>query len=110
MAVNFRTGKYDTARHTPGSAITAGDVVELGTTLCGIAHQDIAANVEGILAVGGGVYDAPATSGDVIAAGDKLYWNGTVAEEASSGGVPLGYCVEPKADGETTIRFRHDSW
>ncbi len=71
--------------HTPGSAVTAGDVVLIGTVPA-IAPNDIAASTLGSVSVAG-LYKVPKTS-DTFTAGDAVYWDadGTpVTGTASSG-------------------------
>lgn len=57
----LRQGNPRFIDYTPASgAVTAGQVVLLGNLAgvsCGIAHQDIANNTLGALAIGDGVYD-----------------------------------------------------
>ena len=83
---DLKNGSPVMADYTPGSAVTAGDVVVVAGVPC-IAHSDIAANELGALAVGGGIYT---TTGDAaIDAGDKVYWDDTankVSETASGNG------------------------
>lgn len=63
----------DTIDHTPGSALVAGTVVVIGTTIVTIAHVDIAANAKGAVATRG-VFNVPKDNSDV-SAGDALYWD-----------------------------------
>lgn len=63
----------DTLDYTPGSAVTAGDVVLFGTTVVTIVVNDIAANVKGAVSTRG-VWNVPKDNSDV-AAGDALYWD-----------------------------------
>lgn len=62
----------DTIDHTPGSAVTAGDVIVKGNMVT-IAPVDIAANVLGAVATRG-VFNVPKDNSDV-SIGDTLYWN-----------------------------------
>ena len=55
--------------YTPGSAVSAGDVVVQGD-LIGIAKLDIAADALGALAVKG-VFDFPKAAGDSTAHGSR---------------------------------------
>lgn len=63
----------DTLDHTPVAAVTAGDVILIGTTVVCIAPVDIAANVKGSISVRG-VWNVPKDNSDV-SAGDALYWD-----------------------------------
>jgi len=51
----FKHGTPRMVDHTPSGAVAAGEVVLIGELLC-IAHNAIAANVKGAVAIGGGVY------------------------------------------------------
>jgi len=96
--------------HTPGSAITAGDVVVQGD-LVGIAKGDIAASKPGALAVEG-VYDVAkeAGGGVTFSTGDKVYWDDTndVAVATDGGGANklMGKAVANAADADATVRVR----
>jgi len=69
--------------YTPGSAVTAGDVV-VQSKLLGVATADISANAKGALAIRG-VFRFPKNtgSGNSFAAGAKVYWN-TSSDKATS--------------------------
>jgi predicted RecA/RadA family phage recombinase len=106
----FKHGEPLMVDHTPGSAVSAGDVIKTNDSLR-IAHSDIASGAKGALAAGGGVYEFPKTSGSTTAiADDKLvYWDATnhVITTTSSGNTKLGYTVGASVDGDTTQRVRH---
>lgn len=111
MQAKFISGDPIMIPYTPSGAIAAGDVIVEGDSTF-IAHLPIAANTLGAVAAGGGVYEATATGGsggDVIALGDRLYWDDTadVAEESATSNVQLGIAIEDKAETATTIRFVH---
>lgn len=57
--------------YTPGSAVSAGDVVVVAGVPM-VAHADIPANTLGAVAAGGGVYTV--TGNGAIAAGTRVYW------------------------------------
>ena len=108
----LKKGEYQAVDYTPGSAVTAGDVVVIASRNY-IAHRDIAANALGSLAASGGVYTFPKTAGSTtaIAAGTKVYWDATnkVATATSSGNTVLGYVVPAgSADADTTVDVVHD--
>jgi len=96
--------------HTPGSAVSTGDVVVQGD-LIGIAKLDIAANALGALALDG-VFDFPKSTGGgtAIAAGAKVYWDvgDTEAKEDAEAGANkyLGKVVAAAADAAATVRVR----
>jgi predicted RecA/RadA family phage recombinase len=64
----------DVVDYTPGTAVTAGDVILLGTIPC-IAPADIAASALGSLAISG-VWKVPQKA-EIISAGDSVYWDAT---------------------------------
>lgn len=108
MQAIFVYGNPIMTPYTPSGAVSAGDVIVEGSRIF-IAHQDIAANALGSVAAGGGVYDFLATSGDVVAMGDPLYWDdsGNNAEESPTSNTAIGPCLVAKGSGETTIRALH---
>ena len=67
----------DAIDYTPGSDLSAGDVVVL-SDLVGVTKRDITANTFGALAVTG-VFDFAKTGGGGVtfAIGDKVYWDDT---------------------------------
>lgn len=97
--------------YTPVGAITAGDVVVLGAFI-GIATHDIAAGIQGSLAVDG-VFDMPKSTsgGSGFAAGAGIvYWDATnlVATLSDLGNTPIGYSIIACADLDTTVRVKLD--
>ncbi len=91
--------------YTPGSAVSAGDVVVQGD-LVGFADSDIAANRLGALGVDG-IRRFPKASGSssAIAAGTKVYWNtvSSVAQATAGGYKYLGKTVLAAGDDDTTV-------
>ena len=98
--------------YTPGTAVSAGDVVVQGE-LVGIAKLDMAAGQLGALAVTG-VFDVAkaAGAGTDIAVGAKLYWNATDKRVETTSGDPagthktLGKAVRAAATTDATVRVR----
>lgn len=94
--------------YTPGSAVTAGQVVVQGE-LVGVAKVDIPAGTLGALAVAG-VFDFPKATGagTAIGVGANCYWNAAAqqATTSSSGNKLIGKCVRAAADADTTVRIR----
>ena len=96
--------------YTPGSAVSAGDVIVQGD-LIGVAKLDIAASALGALAIDG-VFDLPKATGGgtAITAGAKVYWDAgdsEAKEDAESGANKyLGKVVAAAADADTTVRVR----
>jgi hypothetical protein len=113
----FVRGEYRTAKHTPsGGAVTAGDGVIIGSVtantagtgaVLGIAHRDIANNVEGTLAVGGGVYDCVIASN--YAAGVKLYKpsGNSILTTTSTNNTQFGYLIEAAAAANAVCEVVH---
>ena len=96
--------------YTPGSDVSAGDVVVQGE-LVGVAKTPIAANALGALAVTG-VFDSPKTTGvgEAITVGSKVYWD--VADQVaktddeSGANVFLGKTIKAADDDDATVRVR----
>ena len=98
--------------YTPASAVTAGQVVEIGSIPM-VAELPIAADEVGALSCEG-VFDVPKTS-DVFSAGDAVYWNSSgtpVTGDASSGaadnatGNLMGVAVADAATGDSYVRTK----
>ena len=103
----------DAINHVPTSDVSAGDVV-VQEDLIGIAKLDIKANTLGALALTG-VFAMPKATGtgEAIAAGVKLYWDGTNATtDHDDGGSPsvaypyLGKSIFAANDDEATVHVR----
>lgn len=101
-----------TIDHTPGSAVSAGDVVVQGP-LVGVATRDIAASALGALAVEG-IFDV-AMAAVTITAGAAIYWDadgdpvgGTAgtgaATNVATGNTFMGFAIAARADTATTVR------
>ena len=96
--------------YTPGSDVTAGDVV-VQEDLVGVAKLDIASGALGALAVDG-VFDLPKATGvgEAIAAGAKVYWD--VADQVaktddeSGANKSLGKTTKAAGDDDATVRVR----
>lgn len=100
----------DSVDYTPVAAVTAGDVIVIGTSLVTVATCDIAANTKGSVATRG-VFNFPKDNSDFAAAGVPVYWDadgnpyggtaGTGCLSDSSADGPLaGFALE--AAGSTT--------
>jgi predicted RecA/RadA family phage recombinase len=98
----------DTIDYTPGSAVLAGTVYVIGTTIVTIVPKDIAADEKGAAATRG-VFNVPKDNSDV-SAGDALYWDadgspvdGTALSGAftktASGNVFAGIALEAAGTG-----------
>jgi predicted RecA/RadA family phage recombinase len=96
-----------TIDYTPGSAVSAGDVV-VQADLIGIAVVDIAANKLGSLAVEG-VFDvAKATNVAYTTVGTVLYWDDTnnVVTTTSSGNKVIGKTVKSAATADPFVKLK----
>jgi len=91
--------------YTPGSAVSAGDVV-VQSGLVGVAENDIAASAKGSLQIDA-VIKAPKTTGTstAIAAGDRVYWDATnsVMTENDDGTTAAGVAVVAAADADSWV-------
>lgn len=107
LQATFVSGSPEMVDYTPGSAVTAGDVIVTADTVR-IAHVDIEANRLGSLAANGGVYRVKADT--AIAADKKVYWvdaSNEVTETAGSNKV-FGVTVEASSASDAYINVRHD--
>jgi len=98
--------------YTPGTAVTAGDVVVQGA-LVGIALSDIAADTLGALDVSDG-FDVPKDT-STFTVGLPVYWNATgnpvggtvstgAASTSSAGATLMGIAVAAAATGVGMVR------
>lgn len=97
--------------YTPVSAVSAGDVVVVGT-IPGVAKSDIAAAALGAIALTG-VFDVLKGS-ETYTMGDAVYWDedGTPTGGSTTGcatataalGNLMGWATEDAATGDTTVR------
>lgn len=95
--------KGETIDYTASTAVSAGDVIFVGT-LCGIAKHDIPAGAVGALAITG-VYDMEIASATVVAAGAKLYFaSGALTTTAND--YLVGTAIAASAAGSTVVRVK----
>ncbi len=89
--------------YTPEVNVAAGDVVFIGD-LAAVAKLDIRAGTLGALAVAG-VYDF-AKDENAVAAGAKVYWNGSTFKAGATAGnnKAVGIALEPAAAEDETVR------
>lgn len=85
--------------HTPGSALSAGDVVVVGS-LVGIAATDIAAGKLGAILVDG-VFEFPKAA-EALSVGDSAYWDAGASNvtATASGNTLVGIVVAAAASGD----------
>jgi len=104
----YRTGVKTTTRGIAGSNLTAGDIFFVGGNAC-VAFNDALTGEEVVSDIGG-VFEMPAVSGAVIAAGESVIWISASAEvddnqaTAGVGDVTgFGVAVADKSSGETSV-------
>ena len=112
-------GEYRTHQYTPSSgAVDAGDMVVMGTVtansntgagaILGIAHTDIANNIQGTLAIGGAVYDCVIASN--YAAGVTLFkpsGNAILTTTATNNAL-FGQLLEAASAANAVCQVLHD--
>lgn len=87
MANNFQQpGDVITWTNGTGSAVVSGQVVRVGNIL-GVALVDIASTASGSVALSG-VFTVPKVSAAVIAQGESLTWDASVAAFDGKAAVP----------------------
>ena len=96
--------------YTPtGGNVVAGQVVSLGGTAgltCGIAHQDIANNVLGALAIGDGVYEVTMLTN--IAPFAQVFWDDTNNKVTSTTTlIPFGRLLTGNTGANTLVLCEH---
>lgn len=91
----------------PGT-VASGDLVVVGSII-GVAATD-AASTEEVEVDTVGVFTLPKVTTDVVAAGDKLYWDsgaGKLTKTAGTGSKPLvGLATAAAGNGTTTVNCR----
>lgn len=98
--------------HTPGGAVTAGDVIVIGEGVR-IAHSSIAANIKGALAAGFAVYRCAKASGGGTAIADlkPVFWDDTNnrihPNSAAGANKFFGVTIGASVDGDTEQLVLH---
>lgn len=94
----------DVLDHTPGAAVTAGQVIVMGVRV-GVAVTDIAAGQTGAVRVRG-VVELAKASADNIAQGALVYWSTANSNLTSTaaGNTLAGYAAAAAGAGVTTLR------
>jgi len=101
MSVTFRHGAQRAVDYTPGSAVTAGDVVPQDL-LVGVAVANIAANEKGALIVEG-VFRFPKAAGVTFGAGERIYWTGTTTTKTVGTNDYLGLAELAAISADLTV-------
>lgn len=91
--------------HTPGSALSPGDVVVEGDS-CYVCERDVAADTKCGLAATG-VFRVAKQAALAITAGDSLYWDAAANEvDKTSSNVYFGKAFDDAAADDTTVLAR----
>jgi len=91
--------------HTPGSDVSAGDVVVEGDS-CYVAERDIAASALGALACAG-IFKVAKQASLAISAGDSVYWDAAANEvDKTSSNVYFGKATEDADAADTHVYAR----
>lgn len=85
-----------------GTAVNAGDVVILGSNICGVAARNIAAGQSGVVYLTG-VFEFPVSS-LTAAIGAKAYWNASTGVTTTNTDAYLGVFVTT-ATGNTAAQI-----
>jgi predicted RecA/RadA family phage recombinase len=100
----------DALNYTPGSDVSAGDVV-VQNELVGVAKRDIPANTQGSISVAG-VFDFPKATGasTAIAEGLDVYWDAGALEATTDSATGtnkfIGRSIAAASDSDATVRIR----
>lgn len=93
----------DIINYTPGSAVSAGQVVVINGR-CFVAHAAIPASTLGSV-YAGGVFDVTKQSGVTFTAGDIVYWDDTNNyANATSSNTLFGVATADAVSGDTYVR------
>lgn len=103
MPTSVYRNQGDLIDYTPGSNVSAGDII-VQVDLIGQVPNDILANEKGSLRIEG-VINVPKLSSDVVAVGDVLYWDAgnTRATKTASTHKIIGKAVEAAGSGVTDV-------
>lgn len=93
--------KGDVVDYTPAAAVSAGDVVVIGS-LVGVAPVAIAANELGALAVEG-VFSMPCATGATGAQGSAINWYATSGVAHASTGTAAGKLAKARGADDTSV-------
>jgi predicted RecA/RadA family phage recombinase len=105
-ATNYPTepGRTIYWTNATGSAVTAGDVVAIGSRTSGIASVAIANGSSGSVYIDG-VFRVDKRSAYTWSAGDALFWDGTYTTTTASTAYKfLGYATEAATSGQTNAK------
>ena len=97
----------DTLTLTPGAAVASGVGYLFGTSLFGVATNDVAINTPGEFRTEG-VVDIAKTSALAISTGDRLYWDPTnkVVNKTATAQQCVGIAVADAANPSAIVRMK----
>ena len=97
----------DTLTLTPNAAVASGVGFLFGTSLFGVATNDVAANTAGEFLTEG-VVEIEKTSALAIAVGDRLYWDAThkVVNKTATAQQCVGIAVEAAGNPSATVKMK----
>lgn len=97
----------DTLTLTPNAAVASGVGFLFGTSLFGVATNDVAANTAGEFLTEG-VVEIEKTSALAIAVGDRLYWDATnkVVNKTATAQQCVGIAVEAAGNQSATVKMK----
>ena len=97
----------DTLTLTPGAAVASGVGYLFGTSLFGVATNDVAISTPGEFRTEG-VVDIAKTSALAISTGDRLYWDATnkVVNKTSTAQQCVGIAVADAANPSAIVRMK----
>lgn len=111
-AKTFQYQDRERLNHTPGSALSAGDIVSVGGSLFGFAQEDVEANRMGSLSLPlAGMRWARSGSATTFSVGDEVVWDTSAGEAIApaltldDGDIPLGICCVAKVSGQNAVAF-----
>lgn len=95
----------------PGAAVASGVGYLFGTSLFGVATDDVASGVVGTFCVEGCV-DIAKTSALAITTGDRLYWDSVnkVVNKTATAQQCVGIAVADAANPSATVRMKIGSF
>lgn len=96
----------DTLTLTPGAAVNAGIGYLFGTTLFGVAVENVAISTPGAF-ITQGVVEIAKTSALAISVGDLLYWDATnkVVNKTTTGQRAVGIAVTAASNPSSTVQM-----
>ena len=97
----------DTLSLTPSAAVASGVGFLFGTSLFGVAQNDVASGVQGEFLTEG-VVEIGKTSALAITTGDRLFWDATnkVVNKTSTSQQCVGIAVSDAANPSATVQMK----